>query len=263
MDAKILNRVQALLAKAASTEFPAEAESLYAKACELMAEHNISQAMLDHAAGRRRSITRTQIRIDARWDTHRVRLLWAITDAYGCQAVSITYPTIRGNGRKLAKVVDIFGAEDDIAAVTLLFPQLEAHMVASLAAYDSKIPPLFGRSRWDDPSAAAKAAHRRRHRDGFLLAYTGRIGKRLHDAHRTAQQAAEASTPGVALVLADRRSDARKACDEAHPDVRTAKAPTAKNKPAAALHAGWDAAGKASIGQREMPTGPRALGSGR
>src|SRR3546814_127112 len=44
-----LRRVQAMLAKAESTQFPAEAEALLAKAQELMSRHAIDEAMLQSA----------------------------------------------------------------------------------------------------------------------------------------------------------------------------------------------------------------------
>ena len=48
-----VSKVQALIAKAESTEFPDEAEAFMAKAQELMTRHAIDLAMLDGESGRR------------------------------------------------------------------------------------------------------------------------------------------------------------------------------------------------------------------
>lgn len=250
MDSKILDRVRALLAKAAATDYPDEAEAFYAKASELMAKHNIDNAML---------AARYQHRIDTSTShaKYRTRLWWAICAAYGLTGIAIT--------SKQWVIVDTFGAEDDIEAARLLYPQLDAHMTASLARF--KIPTRHSKwdDRWDDDrtAAAKKAAHVRAHREAFLLAYVARIGQRLSEAHARAAADAEDSTPGVAVMLADQRSAGRKAADEAHPDARPAAAPSLKDRPKSALVAGWDAAANATVGQHEMPTGPRALGAGR
>ena len=50
-DRRVLDRVRGLLTKAESTEFPAEAEALTAKAQELMARHSIEQAMVEARCG--------------------------------------------------------------------------------------------------------------------------------------------------------------------------------------------------------------------
>ena len=56
-DAKALARVRGLLAKAEATQFPEEAESLSAKAQELMSRYSLHQAIRDHDAGREAEAT--------------------------------------------------------------------------------------------------------------------------------------------------------------------------------------------------------------
>ncbi len=51
VDEKMLARVRALLAKAEGTEFPEEAETLSAKAQELMARHSLREAVADYDRG--------------------------------------------------------------------------------------------------------------------------------------------------------------------------------------------------------------------
>lgn len=60
---KQLERVRALLAKASSTTFPAEAEALLAKAHELMEQHAIDQWMVDAAQDRIGARPKPEIRV--------------------------------------------------------------------------------------------------------------------------------------------------------------------------------------------------------
>lgn len=196
-----VNRVQALLAKAESTEFPDEAEALMAKVQELMARHAIDEAMLA-AAGHQASdqVDTETIVVEAPYATAKATLLGAVANANHCRCVMGG----AGEGRQACVVV---GHRADLANVQTLYAALSLHAVRSMLA--------------------APVPHRdtvRRFRHAFLLAFAARISERLTAARvRAETEATQARGNGVGLVLA-RRSDAvERAFREAFPRVRTAR----------------------------------------
>src|SRR3546814_6950063 len=94
-----LRRVQAMLAKAESTQFPAEAEALLAKAQELMSRHAIDEAMLQ-SAGRAASdaVTTTAVVTTAPYAGAQASLLGAIAAAHQPRVIMK-----KGGGGRLAE----------------------------------------------------------------------------------------------------------------------------------------------------------------
>src|SRR3546814_13183034 len=80
-----------MLAKAESTQFPAEAEALLAKAQELMSRHAIDEAMLQ-SAGRAASdaVTTTVVVTTAHYAGAKASLLGAIAAANHCRVIMQT-----------------------------------------------------------------------------------------------------------------------------------------------------------------------------
>ena len=83
-----LSRVEALLAKAESSEFEAEAEAFFAKAQALMARHAIDDVMLA-ARGRRTgdAVEQEVVLVPAPYAGAKAALLSNVAQANGCQAV--------------------------------------------------------------------------------------------------------------------------------------------------------------------------------
>ncbi|MFA5885861.1 MAG: DUF2786 domain-containing protein [Acidimicrobiia bacterium] len=156
----VLATVRALLAKAESTPFDAEAEALTAKAQELMARHRIEQAMLD-AGGRtdRHQPMSCQIRIDDPYADAKALLLATVAEANGCRTV----------WSKALRCATVFGFAGELAGVELLFTSL---LVQSAAAVHRAGPRYdrYGRSRTT------------RFRRSFLIAFAVRVGERLRSA---------------------------------------------------------------------------------
>lgn len=216
-----LNRVNALLAKAESTEFPEEAEALMAKAQALMARHAIDDAMLA-AAGRdpaERPETEVVV-VEAPYATAKAALLSTVASANHCRCVMGP----AGGGAQRCVIV---GHPADLANVRTLFAALSVH--AARAVMAAEVP------RYDTP---------RRFRHAFLLAFTDRIGERLRAAAAAAEReaAVEAGT-GVAVVLADRAGAVDQAFREAFPHVRTARFSSSSGAGAASGRAAADHAG--------------------
>ena len=196
----VLAKVRALLAKAESTPFEAEAEALTAKAQELMARHRIELAMLD-AGGRSRrdQPTSRQIRIDDPYADAKVRLLAAVADANGCRTV----------WSKAMRCATVFGFADELAGVELLFTSLLVQSAAALRRAGSQHD-AYGRSRT------------KRFRRSFLIAFAVRIGERLRAAV-DAMVGSERASTGAELVplFARRDAEVEAAVRAAFPNTRS------------------------------------------
>ena len=111
VDERLLARIRALLAKAESTTFPEEAESLSAKAQELMTRHRIDSALLGGPGG---GSGGRRIWIDDPYAAPKVSLLSAVARANGCRAVEL------GN----LGCVHVVGFPADLEVVELLHTSL-------------------------------------------------------------------------------------------------------------------------------------------
>lgn len=237
----ILNRVLGLLAKAESTTFPAERDSLIEKAQAIMAREAIDHAMLDKAAGRKGSdpIAETII-IPAPYADSKVMLLHVIGKANGCTGVTDSrITTAKGSAAYV-----LIGMPDDVQAVTTLFGALALHAVGDMLQVTA-------------PSGAQTVGARKRFMSGFVH----RIGDRLTEARTAVRKEYEAETgTSVALVLRERDDlvDARYRDYIAGAQTRQV---VRRSKADAAYHAGMSSANRAGLGQTSMPAGRRALGS--
>ena len=154
----VLEKVRALLAKAESTTFDAEAEALTAKAQELMARHRIERALVDvGAAGAGSQPTSRRIQIDDPYSDPKALLLARIASANGCRAVWSKYEHCS----------TLFGFADELDAVEELFTSLLVQATGALLRAGSKRD-AYGRSRT------------KRFRRAFLVAFAIRIGQRLN-----------------------------------------------------------------------------------
>ncbi|HJR24150.1 MAG TPA: DUF2786 domain-containing protein [Acidimicrobiales bacterium] len=178
----VARRIEALLAKAASTEFSDEAEACAAKAQELMARHAIDEAMLrpPGTVGADEVVIRT-IYAARPYASARSALLGAIASNNHCRLILHDTST---SGRRCT----LIGHATDVRYVESLFPVLSVH--ATRALFDA------------DPGVRPKS-----YRHGFLLAYAARIGERLRAASETARgEAEQESGRSLGLVLVERWS---------------------------------------------------------
>jgi hypothetical protein len=229
-NAKVLEKVRALLAKAESTTFPEEAEALSAKAQELMARHAIDAAMVGAGAGGD-GPTGVRVPVDDPFAGAKSILLAEVAAANRCRAV-----WSKGFGFST-----VLGFESDLEFVDVLYTSLLVQATSAMVAAGSQVD-RYGRSRT------------RSFRQAFLLAYASRIGQRLREAE-SASRAAAAEEYGPALlpVLADRSAAVRAAEAEAFPHL-VSRSVSISN--AAGWAAGRAAADLASLsGRSEVPTG--------
>ncbi|HEY6791883.1 MAG TPA: DUF2786 domain-containing protein, partial [Trebonia sp.] len=155
-DQRMLGRIRALLAKAESTEFAAEAEALSGRAQELMARYSIDHALLAAQAGRSELPGGRRIPVDSPYEEAKVALLNTVADANRCRAVWL--PELG--------LVTVVGFDPDLDAVELLFTSLLVQANTAMIRAGGKKDTL-GNSR-------TKAF-----RQSFLVAYAVRIGERL------------------------------------------------------------------------------------
>jgi hypothetical protein len=154
-DNRILERVRALLAKAESTDFPAEAEAFSAKAQELIARHSIEEVLT--AGGDPTPLAR-RVGVDHPYESEKATLLDAVARANHCHTVwspELAFSTI-------------FGFDGDIDAVELLYTSLLVQANRAMARDE----PAKGKAR-------IKAFRR-----SFLVAYAARAGERLERTTR-------------------------------------------------------------------------------
>jgi hypothetical protein len=178
IDTRLLGRVRALLAKAESTTYPAEAEAYTAKAQELVARHSLDEALLVARAGSVPVVPfARRICVDQPYEGEKAALLQAVARANRCHTVwspELGFATL-------------FGFDVDIDAVDLLHTSLlvQAHRAMS---------------RTEPPGGKANRVRLRAFRQSFLVAFAVRIGERLVEATAAALAAATsaAATSGAA-----------------------------------------------------------------
>lgn len=198
----MLDRVRALLAKAESTTFPAEAEALTGKAQELIARHSIDEALL--AAGSERGDLPGGVRLstDTPYAGAKALLVQEVAAANRCEAVwsdDLGFATV-------------LGWPADLVAVELLYTSLLVQATAAMLRGRAERRQGSGRRTkvWDE---------------SFLNAFALRIGERLRaatDAATNAADQAAAETAGAERllpVLAARGEAVRERLDTLFPGV--------------------------------------------
>jgi hypothetical protein len=232
-----VDRVDALLAKAASTEFPEEAEALLTKAQQLMSRHLIDEAMLTAAGAPARSrIGSDTIVIAAPYVTAKSALLGAVASTNDCRVVL-------QRGPSGSRTCVVMGHDEDLAATRTLFGALSVHAVRTMLA---------------TPVPGHDTARRFRH--AFLLAFAGRIGERLRAARAEVQREVRRTRgTGVDVVLAGRLAEVDAAFAEAFPRTRASRA---SHSSSAGVLSGRRAAETASLGGPRLPGSGRGLPSG-
>jgi Protein of unknown function (DUF2786) len=200
-EARHLERIRALLAKAESTEFDEEAETFTAKAQELMTRYSIDAALLAaHAAqsaGQQvgQKPTGVRIGIEDPYAQAKAHLLHTVGDASQCRVV----------WSKDFGFATVFGFSSDLASVELLYTSL------LLQARNAMV-------RLADTGKRARTSAFRR---SFLVGFSSRIGHRLEEAARTTTAEAVAEQGSELLpVLAERVRAVEDLADEIFPDLR-------------------------------------------
>lgn len=167
---KVLTTIRALLAKAESTQFAAEAEALTAKAQAMMTRHAIDEALLHADAEESVEVVSRRILIDNPYLVEKAHLLSEVGHANRSKVVWM------GDDYAMATVV---GTPVDVDQVELLFVSLLIQATRAMAEAGAARSGSFDRSP--------------RFRRSFLTSYAVRIGERLTeaDAEATASYGSE------------------------------------------------------------------------
>lgn len=168
--AKTLTKIRALLAKAESTEFTAEAEAFTAKAQDLMTRHSIDETLLADEAGLDFEVAGLRVLIDHPYASEKASLLHVVARANRARAVWSDF----------ASHATLLGAPIDVSQVEMLFTST---LVQATRAMTQAGETSHGADR------------RSGFRKAFLTAYAVRIGERLAGADDAA-----ARSYGSALV---------------------------------------------------------------
>lgn len=219
VDERILNRVRALLAKAESTNYPAEAETFTAGAQALMARHSIDHALLtatgqaptDEPTGRR-------VGIDNPYEAPKATLLDAVATANRARSV----------WAKEFGFATVVGHPTDLDTVEILFTSLLVQATTAMTREGSR-------------TYTGGGSRTRSFRQSFLLSYAHRIRERLTEATRqeTETAAAEPGKQNLLPVLASRDEAVAAATNAMFPRMTTHAAGGAWD------HEGW-ASGRAA-----------------
>jgi hypothetical protein len=235
VEAKVLDRVRALLAKAESTTFEDEATALTAKATELMARHAIDRAALHRPGGGRPAARR--VLVEDPYVSAKAQLLAAVAGAHRCRVVLT-------EARK-ATVATVFGYADDLDVVEVLFTSLLVQATSAMLAAGRPPAPAGQRSRG--------------FRHAFLLAYATRVGGRL--AEVTAQVVDDAvahdESGSLLPVLAARADEVDAAVDAAVPNLARRRVSASDGR---GWRAGAAAGDRADLGQRRVGATRGSLG---
>lgn len=241
MDEKLLNRVRALLAKADSTEYPAEAEAFTAKAHALMAQYGIEQAQLAATGKIKDEIRVMRINMIGTYTDAKTRLLSAISLACRCR-------TVRWSSARSSAVsyVDVIGHNTDLQRVELLYTSLLLQATGQLSR---QRPPtnVFGELLVSVPT------FRRSWYTGFTNEVRARLERIEAQAAAAAQAAATTTDTGgksTELVLVDRKTAVNLAYNELFGDLPKTK--SRQTLDANAYYAGKEAGRRADIGQSRV-----------
>lgn len=237
IDVRLLDRVRALLAKAESTAFPAEAEAYTAKAQELVTRHSLDEALLAARGGAASPVVphARRIGVDHPHEREKASLLDAVARANRCHTVSspeLAFSTV-------------FGFDSDIDAVDLLYTSLllQAHRAMARA---------------EPPGGKAGRGRLKAFRQSFLVAFAVRIDERLADAAQRALAEATgrgggsgAADPADLLpVLASRDEQIRETMRRVFPHTVRVRASRVES------HEGWES-GRRAADRAALPTDAR------
>lgn len=226
-DPALLSRVRALLAKAESTTFEAEADALTAKAQELITKYAIDQTLVD-AADPARADNRPgqrEVPVNDPYASAKALLLGGIAHANRAKAVWSSQ----------TRSCFVVGFPDDLDAIDLLFTSLLVQATSAMVAAGPQVD-RGGRSRT------------RSFRHSFLVSFASRISERLQEASRSAIDDAVAEYGADLLpVLANRDELVEQTFQEEFPQLR-------KMGTRVSNGAGWTA-GRIAADQAHLHTG--------
>lgn len=249
----MLDRITKLLAKAESTNHPAEAEALTAKATELMMKWAISDAMLAGHRGAdeaKDEVVQVVINLEGTyWQAH-LALASAVGSAFDFKRVRL-HATDRYEDGKRIKIHERLawvGFKSDIEKAQLLYASLLLQAGSAVKTYGREHKAYLSSLGGMDKYIARRS---------FLFGFAERVGHRLVEMRRTSVE----ETPGAGLVLVDRQRQVSDRFGEMYPRLGRARASQLSGNMNGS-RAGRDAGSRANLGSAAgaVKGGPLALG---
>ncbi|MCB0994401.1 MAG: DUF2786 domain-containing protein [Acidimicrobiales bacterium] len=179
----VIDRVRALLAKAESTTYPAEADALLAKAQELITRHAIDAALLGPNAYD--EVGHEEIALHGSYSAERAQLWNAVAAANRCLVLML-----HEYGRRSVREITLIGAAEDRELVKLLAVSLEAQAL-------TRLPDPLDPSAWSTPSDTVRL------RRSYLLGFAQQVRHRLRETAEATRSAAAEHRGLPMLVEAD------------------------------------------------------------
>ena len=218
---KMLLRIRSLLAKAESTEFPAEADALTAKAQDLMTRHAIDEALVRAQHAGSSTVAALRIVLEPPYTKEKAVLLHVVAKANHSTAIWNDW----------AEFVTVIGAQADVDHIDMLFTSLLVQATRAMTVAGE---------------AAGPESRSIGFRKSFLSGYAVALGERLNEAAHDAEESYGAS---LLPVLAAQQEAIREEVDRLFPRLRPGR------QGASSFDArGWTA-GQAAADSAVLPTG--------
>jgi Protein of unknown function (DUF2786) len=196
VDSRLLERVRALLAKAESSEYGAEADSYTAKAQELMVRHSIDHALLAATSTASETPTGIRIALDHPYEAEKAMLVDRVARANRCKAIW---------SRHLG-IVTVLGYAANLRAVELLYTSLLVQVTQAMVHQGAR-------------RTARGGSRTRSFRQSFLTAFAARIGERLDGITESGIREGAATDARLLPVLAGRHRAVQQLAEQLFPDM--------------------------------------------
>jgi hypothetical protein len=203
----VLERVRALLAKAESSDYDAEADSLTAKAQDLMARYSIDHALVATTGPTPDEPGGIRIAVDNPYEGEKAMLLDRVARANRCQAIRSLH----------FGFVTVVGFAADLRAVEVLYTSLLVQVTGALQREGSR-PTRGGGNR--------TVAFRRSFRQAFAV----RIGERLSGVTEASARQGAADNQRLLPVLAGREQAVKQFTDKLFSDIVVQRAAPAYDR---------------------------------
>jgi hypothetical protein len=205
------DRVNKLMAKAESTEFPEEAEAFLAKAQELMTEYSIDEAMLRAARPGEAVEEIAELKLVYTGGMRKVlyRLGIRLAEYNGCRS----FFTDKRHAKPRNITVTVIGFPKDLERIELLDMSLKLQCAVALKKFvKENVDPQWHRG------------YKRNEKREFVLGFTDGVGVKLRVAEENAiKEAAEAKGTGVELAIRSRKDQVDDWTDTNHPGLRAVR----------------------------------------
>lgn len=234
---KVANKINALLLKAESTEFPEEAEALTAKAMALMTQYAIDEALLEQTKSDtdpREKVETRQVKVPQPYSMERLTLLSQVASAMG--GYCFFYPQPRSGYKTRHNIKDhstragLIGFPSDLDRIWQMFESL-VRQEANARKYEVKF-------HYFERQGEKKIWNK-----SFIRAFSYRVGARLREIMQEGIDS-HANSSSVALVFAGKKEQVNKAVADAGLGVGKARQQQSSES---GRRAGYNAGNRASL----------------